>query len=246
MKVRNFATIGGSGGAGGSSGAEETVLYDGALVTSSNSVPLSESYNNFDYIVVYAYIETSVASDSAPHISSRVFYPAELATSSVWSGVTTYTQFGSGDNHFYVAIDASLSTETSLYIKTALEGVYEVGGVTKVVGVKISSTVIVDGPLTDVELVEFNETTNIATTGTLLRADGGIQGLTMTSDTTITLDLTEGQALTLHLSGGDTWTATWPTITWVGGTAPTLTAADVIEFWYFNGELFGAYGGTVA
>ena len=95
------------------------------------------------------------------------------------------------------------------------------------------------------ELTEYNETTATATSGTILRADGGIQGYTMTANTSFTFDLTDGQSLTLHLNGGDTWTATWPAITWVGGAAPTLTAADVLEFWYFNATLFGAYVGDV-
>ena len=99
--------------------------------------------------------------------------------------------------------------------------------------------------LSDVEIVEYNETTATAASGTILRADGGIQGYTMTANTAFTFDLTDGQSLTLHLNGGDTWTATWPTITWVGGAAPTLTAADVLEFWYFNATLFGAYVGDV-
>ena len=95
------------------------------------------------------------------------------------------------------------------------------------------------------ELVEYFETTATAADENLNRADGGIQQYTMTANTTFTLDLTDGQSLTLHLNGGDTYTATWPTITWVGGAAPTLTAADVLEFWYFNATLFGAYVGDV-
>ena len=95
------------------------------------------------------------------------------------------------------------------------------------------------------ELTEYSETTATAASGTILRADGGIQGYTMTANTAFTFDLTEGQSLTLHLNGGDTHTATWPTITWVGGAAPTLTAADVLEFWVFGATLFGAYVGDV-
>lgn len=100
-------------------------------------------------------------------------------------------------------------------------------------------------PVTDVEFKEYNETTATAASGTILRADGGIQQFTMAANTAFTFDLTDGQSLTLHLNGGDTWTATWPTITWVGGAEPTLTANDVIEFWYFNATLFGAYVGGV-
>lgn len=95
------------------------------------------------------------------------------------------------------------------------------------------------------EFIEYFETTATAADENINRADGGIQKYTMLANTTFTFDLTEGQSLTLHLNGGDTYTATWPAMTWVGGTPPTLTASDVIEFWYFDATLFGAYVGGV-
>ena len=94
-------------------------------------------------------------------------------------------------------------------------------------------------------LQRYSET--VATgSASLDRADGGIQTFTMTADITLSVTISDGESLTLHLSGGDSWAVTWPTMTWVGGSAPTLTAADVIEFWKVGLTLYGAYVGSVA
>jgi len=96
----------------------------------------------------------------------------------------------------------------------------------------------------NLELKRYNET--VATgSATLDRADGGIQTFTMTANITLAVTIAAGESLTFHLSAGDTYAVTWPTITWVGGSAPTLTAADVIEFWKIGSTLYGAYVGAV-
>ena len=96
----------------------------------------------------------------------------------------------------------------------------------------------------DLELKRYNET--VATgSATLDRADGGIQTFTMTANITLAVTIAAGESLTFHLSAGDTYTVTWPTMTWVGGSTPALTAADVIEFWKVGSTLYGAYVGAV-
>lgn len=78
------------------------------------------------------------------------------------------------------------------------------------------------------------------------RANGGIQVLTLDQNATISEDLATGESVTLHLNGGSTYTVTWFTVTWVGGSAPTLTANDVLEFWAVGSTIYGAYVGSVA
>jgi len=95
----------------------------------------------------------------------------------------------------------------------------------------------------NLELKQYNET--VATgSATLARADGGIQTFTMTANTTFAVTIATGESLTFHLTAGDTYIVTWPTMTWAGGSAPTLTAADVIEFWKVGSTLYGAYVGS--
>ena len=86
-----------------------------------------------------------------------------------------------------------------------------------------------------------------ALTGTALTVAGGtIKTKTLTGATTFTDALESGESLTLHLSAGASYVVTWPTITWVGATAPDLTAADVLEFWKVGTTLYGVYVGSVA
>ena len=84
-------------------------------------------------------------------------------------------------------------------------------------------------------------------TGTALDpANGNVQTKTMSANTTFTDSLTTGESLVLVLSGGDTYTATYPTMTWAGGVAPTLTSNDALVFWKVGSTLYGAYIGSVA
>ena len=69
---------------------------------------------------------------------------------------------------------------------------------------------------------------------------------TMSSNTTFTDSLADGDWLVLHLSGGDSFTATWPTITWVGGAEPSLTASDAISIYKLGSSLYGVNMGTLA
>ena len=75
--------------------------------------------------------------------------------------------------------------------------------------------------------------------------NGSIQYKVLTTATTFTETLVSGQSVILRLVGGNTHTVTWPTATWVTGTAPTLTANDVIVLWKEQAVLYGSYIGTL-
>ena len=85
-------------------------------------------------------------------------------------------------------------------------------------------------------------------TGTVIDpANGGIQYKTLSANTTFTESLADGDSVTLRISGGATYTVTWPTMTWVtsaGNTAPTLTAGDVVVLWQEGTTVYGAYVGS--
>jgi hypothetical protein len=57
-----------------------------------------------------------------------------------------------------------------------------------------------------------------------------------------------GQSMTLMIDDGAARTITWPSVTWVGGSAPTLATAGytVIELWKVSTTLYGALVGNVA
>ena len=97
---------------------------------------------------------------------------------------------------------------------------------------------------------ELKETTfTLGTTGSIALdpANGSIQSSVLTGDPTFTDSLEAGQTIVLMLEGGDTYTVTWPTITWVtsdGNAAPPLTANDTLVFWKVSTTLYGAYVGS--
>ena len=85
-------------------------------------------------------------------------------------------------------------------------------------------------------------------TSTVLNPNlGAIQYKTLTTNTTFTDSVDSGESMTLRLSGGATYTVTWPTITWItsgGNVAPTLNGTlDVLVFWKISTTLYGAYVG---
>lgn len=83
------------------------------------------------------------------------------------------------------------------------------------------------------------------TTPSIDPANGSVQEWTLTANSTPTHSIESGQSVVLHVNGGATYTVTWPSVTWSSGTAPTLTASDVLVFWNVSGTLYGAYVGTL-
>ena len=70
----------------------------------------------------------------------------------------------------------------------------------------------------------------------------------VTSSRTATESLNNGQSMLLIIMIGPSFTLTFPTIAWVGGTEPTLATGigtfNFIELWKFSNTLFGAYLGS--
>ena len=84
-------------------------------------------------------------------------------------------------------------------------------------------------------------------TGTSIDPDNGtIQYVTLTGNVTYTSALNSGEYVTLMIDDGSAYSVTWPTITWVGGSAPTLETSgyNVIELWRVAGVLYGAFVGV--
>ena len=76
--------------------------------------------------------------------------------------------------------------------------------------------------------------------------NGMIQTWTLGANRTATDSLTTGQSVLLMITAGSN-TLTWPTITWAGGSAPTLSTSSVtaIELWKVGSTLYGANVGDV-
>ena len=91
----------------------------------------------------------------------------------------------------------------------------------------------------------------LGTSGTIALnpANGSIQTCAAAGTITFTDSLSSGQAISLRLSNGASYTINWPTVTWItysGNAAPTLTALDTFVFWKISTTLYGAYVGSGA
>lgn len=84
------------------------------------------------------------------------------------------------------------------------------------------------------------------TTPALDPANGTIQTWTLTGNSTPTDSLSAGESITLKILDGTAYTITWPTMEWVGGTAPTLdTTNDTwVVLWKVGSTLYGALVGV--
>ena len=78
--------------------------------------------------------------------------------------------------------------------------------------------------------------------------NGMIQQWTLGANRTATESLTAGQSMLLMVADGSSYALTFPTMTWVGGSAPTLATSGftVIELWKAGSTLYGATVGDVA
>jgi hypothetical protein len=87
-------------------------------------------------------------------------------------------------------------------------------------------------------------------TGTALDPNNGtVQTKTISTNTTFTDSLSEGESMSLHLTSASSYNITWPTIKWVtaiGNNPPQLTAADTVVLFKISTTLYGVWIGSSA
>ena len=91
-------------------------------------------------------------------------------------------------------------------------------------------------------------TTSVNGSTALDPANGTIQRLTFSNNVTFTDSLVDGESITLVIDDGSGKTASWPTMEWVGGSAPTLdtTNEHIIVVWKVNSTLYGMASGVAS
>ena len=110
----------------------------------------------------------------------------------------------------------------------------------------ISQTTLSNPTVTD--YVETRFTANSSTSITLNLANGTMQDITLTGSPTITMPTaTAGKSFLLMLrTGTGSYTVTWSTVKWAGGTAPTLTStASRMDIFSFMSDGTNWYGVVV-
>lgn len=146
------------------------------------------------------------------------------------------------------ALDQGVATTDSPSFAGATLTTADINGGT-IDGSVIGSAVAAAGTFTALSSDYLNETVYELTGTDIDPANGAIQYKTLAANTTFTESLASGDSVILRLSGGATYTVTWPTMTWVtsaGNTAPTLGGSDFIVIWQEGTTVYGAYIGSYA
>lgn len=146
------------------------------------------------------------------------------------------------------ALDQGVATTDSPSFAGATLTTADINGGT-IDGAVVGGTTAAAGTFTALSSDYLNETAYELTGTDIDPANGAIQYKTLGANTTFTESLSSGDSVILRLSGGDTYTVTYPTMTWVtstGNTAPTLGGSDFIVIWQEDTTVYGAYIGSYA
>jgi len=88
----------------------------------------------------------------------------------------------------------------------------------------------------------------LATSGTVTLdpTNGTIQTIAMTGNVTLSSSLASGEFITLRITSVGSDTVSFPTMEWIGGSAPTLsgTGTNWVHLWNVGGTLYGSFIGT--
>lgn len=100
---------------------------------------------------------------------------------------------------------------------------------------KTLTDMVIDGAYTE-EVYALS-----GTTPALDPSNGTIQTWTLSANSTPTDSLSAGENITLMIDDGTAYTVTWPTMTWVGGSAPTLPTSGygIVNIWKVGSILYG-------
>ena len=190
--------------------------------------------------------EDNLTSNSALHAASQ-------------QSIKAYVDSNSTSNLSNTANGTSLTVESSSGTNTALPaattsawGVMTDEDKTKLDGIATGATVGVaaaGGTFTGSVTFEDAINENVYNcTGTELEPNNGmIQYKVLGGNTTLTESIAAGQSMLLMVDDGSSSTITWPTMTWVGGSAPTLATSgySCIELWKIASTLYGCHIGDV-
>jgi hypothetical protein len=192
------------------------------------------------------------------------------------TGFQSFSVIGNGNTTYYtvtdntnweVGIGTYTSSGTTLSRDTILASSNAGGAVNWSVG---SKDVFVTYPAERAVATDFSQTlSNKTITNLIFDGDYTEEVFTITDGASVDLDpsngtvqlwtlgasrsptatgFAAGQSMTLMVNDGSAYTITWPSVTWVGGSAPALATSGytVIELWKVSTTLYGALVGSVA
>jgi hypothetical protein len=233
------------------SNASDNITFNGDIVghmTPNANASYSLGTDALEWLDIWidgiAYIDTLNVHVAADFIGTATFNDNVILGA---TNADTITFNGDTVGHLTPSVDNTddLGEASFQYKDIYINGV---GYIDEIAAGAIIQTPTINTPtVDDSAFTGFMREGEYSLTGTILdAANNTIQYKTLGVNTTFTENLSNGDSITLHLSGGLTYTVTWPTMTWIGtsGVDPTLTAADVFVIWQKNGTVYGAYPGS--
>ena len=187
---------------------------------------------------------------AAPSAAGKVLKASSTPTTLEWADDSAETNLTATASGTALTVASSSGTNVDLpAASTSAWGVMTDEDKTKLDGVAAGATVGVaatGGTFTGSVVFEdaINETVFAITDAASVALDpdnGLVQTWTLGASRTATDSLTSGQSLMLVLTAGSN-SVTWPTMQWIGGSAPTLSSsgATVIELWKISTTLYAA------
>lgn len=180
--------------------------------------------------------------------TQRVIAKVTLAVGDTWSTDGTYDTYGS--------LKQTLGTVNLANVTGTLAIANGGTGATTLAGASIvtytGTETLTNKTLTNPTVTNYTETLYTANTGTAITVsltNGTIQQLTLTGNATITMPTaTAGKSFVIMLKqdGTGSRSVTWSTVTWPGGTAPTITGtASKQDIYSFFADGTNWYGGVI-
>jgi hypothetical protein len=211
----------------------------------TDAQPLSANLTSWSGITTASKQDTLVSGTNIKTVNGNsLLGSGDLVISGGGGGTGTVTSVGSGTG----LTGGPITTTGTLSIDTAI--------VTTLTGVQTLTNKTLTTPTITTPVINAGYTEQVfavsGTTPALSPANGSIQTWTLTANSTPTAGTwSAGQSLTLMVNDSASgFTITWTSmaITWVGGTAPSLSPASgytIIELWKVGTTIYGALVGQV-
>jgi hypothetical protein len=150
-----------------------------------------------------------------------------------------------GKSNLYIKTDGSLAIRDDTGTETIALSSGAIGTTIQAYDADTAKLDVVQTWTAEQTFAEIKETVYNLTGTVIDPANGTIQYKTLSGNTTLTESLADGQSVTLMINDGTAYIVTWPTTTWVGGSAPTLPTSGyaVIVLWQVSGTLYGNHVG---